>query len=46
MHVALATATKRVVLKYPLRADGMAGLPKPSHQIRGKTTRYDVFMTA
>ena len=46
MHVALATATKRVVLKYPLRADGMAGLPKPSHQIRGNTTRYDVFMTA
>ena len=46
MHVALAAATKRVVLKYPLRVGGMAGLPEPSHQILGKTTRYDVFMTA
>lgn len=45
MRVALAAATKRVVLKYPLRAEGMAGLPPPSHQIRGKTTRYDVFMS-
>ena len=45
MHVALAAATKRVVLKWPLRAPAMAGLVLPSHQIRGKTTRYDVFMT-
>jgi 16S rRNA (guanine1516-N2)-methyltransferase len=45
MRVALAAATKRVVLKYPLRAEGMAGLAPPSHQIRGKTTRYDVYMT-
>ena len=44
MRAALAAATKRVVLKYPLRAAGMAGLAPPSHQIRGKTTRYDVFM--
>ena len=44
MHVALASATKRVVLKWPLRAPAMAGLILPSHQIRGKTTRYDVFM--
>lgn len=44
MRVALAAASKRVVLKYPLRAEGMAGLALPSHQIRGKTTRYDVFM--
>jgi len=33
------------VLKWPLRAALLAGLPPPSHQIRGKTTRYDVFMT-
>lgn len=44
MRVALAVASKRVVLKYPLRAEGMAGLAAPSHQIRGKTTRYDVYM--
>lgn len=45
MQVALACAKKRVVLKWPLRADPMAGLRPPSHQILGKTTRYDVFMT-
>ncbi|MGH6760641.1 MAG: class I SAM-dependent methyltransferase [Phyllobacterium sp.] len=44
MRVALASATKRVVLKWPLRADPMAGIRKPSHQILGKNTRYDVFM--
>ena len=45
MQVALKAASKRVVLKWPLRAAPLAGLPPPSHQIRGKTTRYDVFMT-
>ena len=44
MQAALAAATKRVVLKWPLRADAMAGLKAPSHQILGKSTRYDVFM--
>lgn len=44
MQAAFACARKRVVLKWPLRAAPMAGLPKPSHQILGKTTRYDVFM--
>ena len=44
MRVALSCARKRVVLKWPVRADFMDGLPKPSHQIIGKTTRYDVFM--
>jgi len=46
MQVALDTAAKRVVLKWPLRAPAMVGLAPPSHQIRGKTTRYDVFMTS
>lgn len=46
MQVALASATKRVVLKWPLRAEAPAGLPPPSHQIIGKSTRYDVFMIA
>lgn len=44
MRVALQHATKRVVLKQPAKADPMEGLPTPSHQILGKSTRYDVFM--
>lgn len=44
MTVALAYATKRVVLKWPLRAEPMPGIRKPSHQLLGKSTRYDVFM--
>ncbi len=44
MRVALAHARKRVVLKWPLRADPLEGVPPPSHQITGKTTRYDVWM--
>ncbi len=44
MQAALAAANKRVVLKWPLRADPMPGLIAPSHQILGKSTRYDVFM--
>ncbi|WP_139973878.1 class I SAM-dependent methyltransferase [Ochrobactrum sp. CGA5] len=46
MRVALEAAQNRVVLKWPLRADPMAGLPNPSHQILGKSTRYDVFVKA
>ena len=44
MRVALQVARKRVVLKWPLKALPLAGLVAPSHQILGKTTRYDVFM--
>lgn len=44
MEIALAAASKRVVLKWPLRAEPMAGIRSPSHQIAGKNTRYDVFM--
>lgn len=44
MTVALATARKRVVLKWPLRADPMDGIGAPSHQITGKSIRYDVYM--
>jgi len=44
MKVALASARKRVVLKWPMRADPMPGIQPPSHQITGKSTRYDVFM--
>jgi len=44
MTAALTTASKRVVLKWPLRADPMEGICAASHQIAGKSTRYDVFM--
>lgn len=44
MKIALATARKRVVLKWPQRADPMEGIAPPSHRITGKSTRYDVFM--
>ena len=45
MQVALQCASQRVVLKWPQKAAPMQGLPAPSHQITGKSTRYDVFMT-
>lgn len=45
MKVALAHARSRVVLKWPIKAEPMAGIQKPSHQIVGKSTRWDVFMT-
>tara|TARA_R110000787_G_scaffold23762_3_gene67719 strand:- start:134152 stop:134769 length:618 start_codon:yes stop_codon:yes gene_type:complete len=44
MQVALATASERVVLKWPQRASPMEGIRGASHQIAGKSTRYDVFM--
>ena len=44
MRVALEITSKRIVLKWPRRADPIAGLRPPSHQIVGKSTRYDVFM--
>ncbi|HEV7718979.1 MAG TPA: class I SAM-dependent methyltransferase [Arsenicitalea sp.] len=44
MRAALGAARKRVVLKWPLRADAMPGLRAPSHQITGKSVRFDVFM--
>jgi len=44
MHVALENARNRVVLKWPAKADPIEGIRMCSHQILGKTTRYDVFM--
>ena len=46
LAAALATASNRVVLKWPARAARPEGLPAPSHSILGKSTRYDVFMRA
>lgn len=44
MQTALSCTTSRVVLKWPQKAAPMQSLPKASHQITGKSTRYDVFM--
>ena len=45
VETALTMATKRVVLKWPAKAAPLAGLRPASHQIIGKSIRYDVFMT-
>lgn len=44
VRVALDVARNRVVLKWPAKADPIAGIRACSHQIAGKSTRYDVFM--
>jgi 16S rRNA (guanine1516-N2)-methyltransferase len=45
VRVAIAHARKRVVLKWPAKADPIEGIKPCTHQICGKSTRYDVFMT-
>ena len=44
VRVALKHAGNRVVLKWPAKADPILGIQACSHQIIGKSTRYDVFM--
>jgi len=44
VRVALKNARNRVVLKWPAKVDPIEGIQACSHQIRGKSTRYDVFM--
>jgi 16S rRNA (guanine1516-N2)-methyltransferase len=44
VRIALAHAQNRVVIKWPAKADPIDGLKACTHQILGKTTRYDVFM--
>lgn len=44
MQVALKHARNRVVLKWPAKAEPLPGIRPCSHQIAGKSTRYDVFM--
>ena len=44
IRVALKHAGNRVVLKWPAKADPILGIQACSHQIIGKSTRYDVFM--
>lgn len=44
MRVALRSARNRVVLKWPAKAEPIQGIQPCSHQIIGKSTRYDIFM--
>lgn len=46
VRVALDYARKRVVLKWPAKAEPISGVRACSHTIAGKSTRYDVFMIA
>ena len=46
MIAALKSAQKRVVLKWPKKANPIDGVKPPSHQLIGKSTRYDVWMIA
>ena len=45
LKVALNCAKNRVVMKQPRYADSIKEIRKHSHQILGKTVRYDIFMT-
>ena len=45
INLALQHARNRVVLKWPRKAESPVGARRFSHQILGKSTRYDVFMT-
>ncbi|WP_293451534.1 class I SAM-dependent methyltransferase [Planktotalea sp.] len=46
VRIALNCARNRVVLKWPAKADPIEDVRACSHQILGKSTRYDVFMIA
>ncbi len=43
LHAALRTARHRVVVKRPRKAPALPG-PEPSHEIVGKSTRFDVYL--
>ncbi|MDP4536997.1 class I SAM-dependent methyltransferase [Alkalimonas collagenimarina] len=45
LEPALALATKRVVVKRPAYAEHLAGT-KPSHMVKGKNNRFDVYINA
>lgn len=44
VRLAIEHARNRVVLKWPAKAAPIEGIKKCSHQIIGRSTRYDVFM--
>ncbi|MCC6151918.1 MAG: class I SAM-dependent methyltransferase [Planctomycetes bacterium] len=43
--LALRTAGKRVVVKRPLHAPELSENPAPSHTLKGKSVRFDVYLT-
>ena len=45
IETAMGTASKRVVVKWPAKTAALDVLQPPSHQIIGKSIRFDVFMT-
>ena len=45
INVALNNASKRVVIKQPRYAEALDNIKGCSHQILGKTIRYDVYVT-
>ena len=45
INVALKNASKRVVIKQPRYAETLDNIKACSHQILGKTIRYDVYIT-
>lgn len=45
IETAMEAASKRVVVKWPAKAAALDYLRPPSHQIIGKSIRFDVFMT-
>jgi 16S rRNA (guanine1516-N2)-methyltransferase len=44
LDIALAAARRRVVVKRPLKAEPLTG-PKPTAQLKGRTTRFDIYVT-
>ena len=46
IEVALKFASNRVVIKQPRYAEPIKNIKQCSHQILGKTIRYDVYMVA
>jgi 16S rRNA (guanine1516-N2)-methyltransferase len=44
-RLALGVAGKRVVVKRPLHAPELAENPPPSHTLKGKSVRFDVYLT-
>ena len=46
INIALSFACNRVVIKQPIYAEPLKGIKPWSHQILGRTIRYDVYMQA
>lgn len=46
IHAALACSPGRVVVKWPAKAALPTSVPSPSYELRARTTRYCVFLSA